>query len=65
MRSRRLWAALACFTLIGALASTTLEGKYRQAVWIVIFGLALRLVISHLAASHTPDPPAPQRPENP
>jgi len=65
MRSPRLWAALAAFALIGVLASATLEGKYRQAIWIVLFGLALRLVISHLAASHISDPPTSQTPEKP
>lgn len=63
MRSPRLWTALACFSLICGLAATTLEGKYRQAVLIVVFGLALRVVIAHLAASHTPDPPNSKTPE--
>ncbi|MBY0507618.1 MAG: hypothetical protein K2X03_27135 [Bryobacteraceae bacterium] len=65
MRSPRLWAALAAFSLIGGLAATTLEGKYRQAVLIVIFGLAARCGIAYLAASHTPEPPATQTPEQP
>ena len=65
MRSLRLWAAMAAFSLIGGLAATTLEGKYRQAVLIVIFGLAARCGIAYLAASDTPDPSSPQTPEQP
>lgn len=63
MRSPRLWAALAAFTLIGLLAATTLEGKYLQAVLILLFGLAARLVISHLASEQPPPPPTSQSPE--
>lgn len=56
-RSPRLWAAIACFSLIGIFAVTTLEGKYRQAVLILVVGLALRLVIAHFAAQAGTTPP--------
>lgn len=56
-RSPRLWAAIACFALVGALAAATLEGKYRQAVLILVVGLAARIVIAHFAAQPDPAPP--------
>lgn len=66
-RSPRLWAAIACFALIGFLATATLEGKYRQAVLILIVGLAARIVIAHFAAPHhaapSATPPTSQTPE--
>ena len=66
-RSPRLWAAIACFALIGFLAIATLEGKYRQAVLILIVGLAARIVIAHFATRHDPavpaTPPTSQTPE--
>ena len=66
-RSPRLWAAIACFALIGFLAIATLEGKYRQAVLILIVGLAARIGIAHFAAPREPDaastPPTSQTPE--
>lgn len=63
MRSPRLWAALAAFCFIGGLSATTLEGKYLQAVLIVVFGLAARVVIAHWAATLPPDPPNTHTPE--
>lgn len=66
-RSPRLWAAIGCFALIGLLAIATLEGKYRQAVLILIVGLAARLVIAHFATPQDPTlpstPPTSQTPE--
>ncbi len=57
MRSPRLWVALAAFAFIGLSAAATLEGKYRQAVLILVFGLAVRLVISHVGSQQNPPPP--------
>lgn len=63
MRSPRLWVALAAFALVGISAAATLEGKYRQAVLILVFGLAARLVISYLAAQAAPPPPTSESPK--
>lgn len=64
MRSPRLWAAVAAFGLIGVLAFTTLEGKYRQAVLILVVGLGVRVVIAHLIDQTTPPPPVTKTPES-
>ncbi len=64
MRSPRLWAAMAVMGLLAAMAGLTLEGKFRQAVWILIFGLAARVVIAHLAAGQTSASPDSETPES-
>ena len=55
---------MAVMSLLAAMAGLTLEGKFRQAVWILIFGLAARVVIAHLAAGQTSASPDSETPES-
>ena len=47
---------MAALALIGGLAAITLEGKFRQAVLILLVGVAVRLVIGRLIDRQTPSP---------
>jgi len=38
----RLYRAFAVYALIAVLATFTLDGKFRMAIWILVAGLALR-----------------------
>ena len=58
MRSPRLWLAIAALTLLGVMAATTLVGKFRQAVLILLVGVAVRLVIGRLI-DRQPTSPSP------
>ncbi len=55
MTRERLITSLAAYSLIALLATFTLEGRFRQAIWVLMAGLALKTLISseQLRAQHT------------
>jgi hypothetical protein len=48
MRSRLLWA-MGSYAVLALLAAFTLDGVMRNAVWILLGGLALKTVIAYKA----------------
>ena len=48
--NKKLFVALAAYAVIAVLAAFTLDGdKLRDAVWVLMAGLALKTYISHRA----------------
>ena len=45
----RLWVAMSAYAVLGLLATFTLDGKLRLAIWVLMGGLALKTLIAHLA----------------
>ncbi len=48
---QRLAAAMAAYAVLALLATFTLDGKLRLAVWILLGGLALKTLIAYKAHS--------------
>ena len=48
---QRLAAAMAAYAVLALLATFTLDGKLRLAVWIFLGGLALKTLIAYKAHS--------------
>ena len=48
---QRLAAAMAAYAILALLATFTLDGKLRLAVWILLGGLALKTLIAYKAHS--------------
>ena len=45
----RLWLAMSVYALLALLATFTLDGKLRLAIWVLMGGLALKTLIAHKA----------------
>jgi hypothetical protein len=45
----RFWVAMSTYAVLAALATFTLDGKLRTAVWVLMGGLALKTVIAYKA----------------
>jgi hypothetical protein len=50
---RKLFTAFGAYAVLAILAGTTLDGKMRLAVWILLAGLALKTYIAYRA--HWPE----------
>ena len=48
MRTRFLWA-MGCYAALALMAAFTLDGVMRNAVWILVAGLAVKTVIAYKA----------------
>jgi hypothetical protein len=48
---QRLAAAMAAYAVLALLATFTLDGKLRLAVWILLGGLAVKTLIAYKAHS--------------
>jgi hypothetical protein len=47
---KRIWVAMACYAVIAILAGFTLDGGlFRNAVWVLMGGLAIKTYIAHRA----------------
>lgn len=44
----KFYTALACYAVLGLLATLTLDGRIRWVVWIVLAYFAVRTYIAHL-----------------
>ena len=45
----RFWVAMATYAVLALLATFTLDGKLRTAIWVLMGGLALKTVIAYKA----------------